>query len=208
MNFSHTLKNFFVVEGIDGSGKSSLISSLKDEIPSLRLEREPTYSELGKYIRQIISTSSKPFCQQTLLLLFTADRQEHIYGEKGIALKEEKEMIISDRYFFSTLAYQTHSKEEFDYALNLNGQFPLPEILFYLDISPEEALGRINQRKEDLQIFESLERLKKIKDTYEKTLLYFEKETNLTIIRLDASKNSFTLAKEVKDMMLSLYQRT
>lgn len=208
MNFSPTLKNFFVIEGIDGSGKSTLINNLKNEIVSLHIEREPTYSELGKYIRQIITNSSKPLTQETLLLLFTADRQEHIYGSNGIFFKKENQIIISDRYLFSSLAYQTKSKKDFEYALTLNSRFPLPEVLFYLDIEPETALERIHNRKEETQIFENLEYLKRIKDNYEKTLQYFEKETNLTIIRLEATKNSLTLAKEVRDIMLSLQKRT
>ena len=170
------LPNFFVLEGLDGSGKSTLIRHLKERLPQARFDQEPTYSLIGKQIRELIKETHHPLQTHTLLLLFSADRFEHCFGDKGISFKEDAQILLCDRYFFSTLAYQGSDARALSFAQELNQPFPLPEILFYLDIPVEESLKRINERGETRQLDENLERLKELKKNYEKILTLFQKK--------------------------------
>ena len=98
---------YIVFEGIDGAGKSTQIQRLKEwlEANGFRVETlvEPTDSEVGKLIRKILQrpNAMSDRVQKTLGLLFAADRM--LIMDK---LEDESKIIISDRSFISSLAYQ------------------------------------------------------------------------------------------------------
>ncbi len=96
---TEVLKNFIVLEGLDGSGTTTQLNNLykalqKDNI-AIEKTFEPTDDEIGKLIRRILR---KEFSQdaKTISKLFIADRNEHIYGEKGI-----KELTKTDCFRFT-----------------------------------------------------------------------------------------------------------
>lgn len=196
-SLSTTIYNFFVLEGLDGSGKTTLTQKIQNSLPSIKIEQEPTKSSLGLFIRNLIKSSQQPLENETLLLLFSADRWEHIYGQKGIMYKDPKDIVLCDRYLFSSLVYQAETSKSYDYAKSINSVFPLPEKVFYLDISPEESLRRIQKRGEQLSRFENLSYLQKIWSRYEKILNDFQKNYNLSIMKIDASQNSDDIAHMV-----------
>ena len=92
-------------------------------------------------------------------------------------------------YFFSSMAYQSVSCGE-ELPKLLNSPFPLPEYLFYFVINPEISLGRVNARGEHKEIYETIEKQKKIAAQYEKVISEYEKnaaETGMKIIRINAA---------------------
>ena len=98
---------FIVIEGIDGCGKGTqaklLFDHLKDLGKEVLLTAEPTKGPLGKMIREHLSD---PFLDdESLALLFAADRIEHLEKEVRPALEAGK-IVISDRYVYSSVAYQ------------------------------------------------------------------------------------------------------
>lgn len=186
------LKNFIVFEGIDGSGTSTQIKKIVESNPSkYEATAEPTALETGKFLRRMLGGEFS-VDERTAAYLFAADRCEHIYGKGGVQQKlEEGKTVVSDRYFFSSLAYQsvTCGKELPEL---LNSPFPLPEYLFYFIIDPEISLSRVNSRNEKKEIYEKIEFQKKTAELYEKVISEYEKtaaETGIKIIRVDASKS-------------------
>ncbi len=194
------LKNFIVFEGIDGAGTSTQIKKLIERdttrfVPTA----EPTSNETGKFLRRMLG-GEFTVDEKTNAYLFAADRCEHIFGKGGVQeLCESGKIVVSDRYFFSSMAYQSVSCGE-ELPKLLNSPFPLPEYLFYFVINPEISLGRVNARGEHKEIYETIEKQKKIAAQYEKVISEYEKnagETGMKIIRIDAEKDIEEIAAEI-----------
>ena len=185
VSFKKPIKNFIVLEGLDGCGTTTqtglLAKKLEDAgIPGVRTN-EPTDGSIGRFIRSVLQKkeSVDPF---TLALLFSADRNEHVYGKDGIVqLAEAGKMVICDRYLFSSLAYQSLFID-YETVAELNRYYPLPEYLFYIDLSPEECQKRMEARGEEAELFERLELQRKIDANYKKTLALLSDSDMKTII--------------------------
>lgn len=139
------MKLFIVIEGIDGSGKTTLALMLKKYLESegkqVFYTSEPSDSEYGKEIETLLRKKhSSSVTKEKWLELFTLDRKENMKNIKT-ALDEEK-VVISDRYYYSTLAYQLDEQEWQNYAL----QFIVPNIVFILDCPVDIALERVKQK--------------------------------------------------------------
>ncbi len=198
------LKNFIVFEGIDGAGTSTQIKKLIERdttrfVPTA----EPTSNETGKFLRRMLG-GEFTVDEKTNAYLFAADRCEHIFGKGGVQeLCENGKIVVSDRYFFSSMAYQSVSCGE-ELPKLLNSPFPLPEYLFYFVINPEISLGRVNARGEHKEIYETIEKQKKIAAQYEKVISEYEKnagETGMKIIRIDAEKDIEEIAAEIWNIL-------
>ncbi len=182
------LKNFVVFEGIDGAGTSTQIERLRSSTFSNRIftTAEPTKTETGIFLRRVLSGEIK-VDERTAAYLFAADRAEHIWGKHGIEEKCKSGMVcISDRYFFSSLAYQGSQIGEKLPRL-LNSPFPLPELLFFFEIDPALSLQRIGERSKR-EIYEEIEFLKKTAARYKSVVDSFE-GSNMKIVRIDATKS-------------------
>ena len=90
-------------------------------------------------------------------------------------------MVICDRYLFSSLAYQSLFMD-YETVADLNRYYPLPEYLFYIDLSPEECQERMAARGEEAELFERLELQRKIEANYKKTLALLSGSKMKTII--------------------------
>ncbi len=199
------LKNFIVFEGIDGAGTSTQIKKLVERGCSECGEgtfvatAEPTGGETGRFLRRMLGGEFS-VDEKTNAYLFAADRCEHIFGKGGVQeLCQAGKVVVSDRYFFSSMAYQSVScGEELPHLLN--SPFPLPEYLFYFVINPEVSLGRVTVRGEKKEIYETIEKQKKIAAQYEKVISEYEKtagETGMKIIRIDAEKDIESISEEI-----------
>lgn len=200
MNGNNTiLGSFIVLEGLDGAGtttQSRLLSkrfSARD-IPC-RMTAEPTDLPSGRLIRDILSgrLHADP---RTVALLFAADRNEHLYGtEDGIAHTVSRgEWVISDRYFFSSLAYQS-VECGFSWVRDLNSIFPLPEYLIYLDVPVDECRNRISGRDQE-ELYDPEDFQTKVSRGYEKVLSLFS-GTAMEILRIDGLKPPDTITNEI-----------
>lgn len=195
------IKNFFVFEGIDGSGTSTQISLLakNDKTGSIVTTAEPTSKETGKFLRKMLAGDFSVDAK-TAAYLFAADRCEHIYGKDGVLeLTSAGKTVVSDRYIFSSLAYQSVSCGD-ELPRLINSPFPLPEILFYFYIDPEISLKRVESRGEAKEIYEKIDYQKKTAELYEKVVCEYEKssaETGMKIVRIDATKT----IEEIADLI-------
>ena len=196
------LKNFVVFEGIDGAGTSTQIKRLVESAPKKFIATaEPTGLPTGKFLRRMLSGEFH-VDEKTNAYLFAADRCEHIFGKGGVKeLCDSGKIVVSDRYFFSSLAYQSVSCG-LELPMLLNSPFPLPEYLFFFEINPEISLGRVNARNEQKEIYENIEAQKKIAALYEKVISMYEadpaKREEMKIIRIDAAKSIAEIADEIR----------
>lgn len=193
------IKNFIVFEGIDGAGTSTQLNVLKNrsDTGSFLFTAEPTGAETGLFLRKMLK-GDIPVQPVTAAYLFAADRNEHINGT--LCIKEDRQLVtgvkeacekghtvVSDRYLFSSLAYQS-----IDCGIEiprlLNSTFPLPEKLFFFDIEPEVSLKRITGRG-FTEIYEKEDFLRKTEAAYKAVIAEFEKDTDsgMKIIHIDAT---------------------
>lgn len=182
------LKNFIVFEGIDGAGTSTQIKRLVESNPEkYSPTAEPTTGETGRFLRRMLGGEFH-VDEKTNAYLFAADRCEHIYGNGGvIETINSGKTVVSDRYFFSSMCYQSISCGE-ELPKLLNSPFPLPEILFFFDINPEISLARVNARNEKKEIYEKLDLQKQIAAQYEKIVSEYEKsDCGMRIVRINAA---------------------
>lgn len=135
---------FVVIEGIDGSGKTTVAKALVERInkvSSAVYEREPTESEIGLLARRGV-TQIPTMDGKSLALLFAADRIEHCRKIERMFAAGVK-VVVCDRYVQSTLAYQDVQPE---WALLVNRYALKPTLAFYLRVPLAVALSRIEHR--------------------------------------------------------------
>ncbi len=184
------LKDFIVFEGIDGAGTSTQIKRLVESNPEKYFATaEPTDRPTGLFLRKMLAGDFS-VDEKTNAYLFAADRCEHIYGKNGVIEQIQKgKIVISDRYFFSSLAYQSVACGK-ELPKLINSPFPLPEYLFFFEIDPKISLARVNQRNEKKEIYEKIELQEKIAKLYDQVISEYEANPQeMKIFRLDASKS-------------------
>lgn len=192
------LKNFIVLEGIDGAGTSTQLNLLKNRLSPEKTvyTAEPTTLSTGRFLRSVLRGDEK-LTPETTAFLFAADRQEHVYGTGGIVEScISGKLVISDRYVFSSLAYQSITCGE-ELPRKLNQDFPLPEYLFFFGITPQASLKRIEKR-DVTEIYEKKDFLEATARQYEKIISYYETlQTGMHIIRLDATESIEKLSEKI-----------
>jgi dTMP kinase len=172
---------FIVFEGIDGSGKSSCADSVSAILGKERdviKTAEPTEEGIGAFIR-----SSVNLIPEAEALLFVADRAQHTHAIKQWV--NNGKVVICDRYYASTLAYQSASADgqaiDIGWLKAMNDNVIMePDITFLFDIDPEIGLERVESRGSKSK-FEALEYLREVRSNY----LRIAKERGFIII--DAS---------------------
>jgi len=149
--------HFFVIEGVECAGKSTQIEEVRRRLIALHLPvfitREPGGSEIGEEIRVILKNPhhGKGMDPVTSLFLFNAARRQFVREIVGPRLKKG-EIVLTDRFFLSTLAYQGYAEGldiEFVRALclkTLEGTRAMPQKIFLIDISLEEMARRVSAR--------------------------------------------------------------
>jgi len=174
---------FIVLEGIDGTGKSTLSKKLKawleEKGREVVLTAEPTGDWLGAAVRRANNEDLDP---RTESLLFTADRCQHTLRIEEM-LKQGK-VVICDRYYGSTVAYQGAALEKdmgdnaVSWLLNLNGPvIRHPDVTILLTSEPKVAMHRVGNRGE-LSKVEREGYLGKVQDNY----LMLAREAKWTVI--------------------------
>jgi dTMP kinase len=153
-------------EGIDGTGKSTQIGMLAEVLRQsgfqVVITREPTDGVYGQRIRQLYQARGS-VSRQEELDLFLADRREHVAKLIAPGLAQGK-VILTDRYYFSTAAYQGLVGFDPETIIRQNEEFaPVPDLVILIELPPEEAVMRIQQyRQETLNHFEQEEGLRQV----------------------------------------------
>ena len=193
---------FIVVDGIDGSGKSEIVKMLHSYLFSnkkyrILTTREPTNGNYGKRIRQMLRKEVDPAVSSKKLMgLFINDRKQHLKSTIEPFLerssKDGLNIVLCDRYYYSTIAFQGAQGLSNKGLIAKNKGFRKPDIAFLLDVEPSVALKRIEYRKKEK--FEQLEFMKKIRTIF----LRLPKLLNDNIKIIDSSKPLKDVFKEMR----------
>ena len=191
---------FIVIEGLDGSGKttqSKILANKLSENHKVLCTAQPSHGKVGTFIRNDCLYEEKRLPIEVEALLFAADRIEHLQTELAPALSEGK-IVICDRYIYSSLAYQGSAGLSLDWIKTINARALEPDFALYIDVPPERVLERLQRKK---SVMETLETQKKVREIY---LKYVEKGE---LIRIDGDKNKDSVAQEVYFMVMSLLKK-
>jgi len=173
-------KNLFIAfEGIDGCGKSTQVKLLAERLAAaghkVHITVEPTDRFIGALIRKIFRHELAAD-HRTIAGLFVADRLDHLLNEQNglIRLMQEGHIIITDRYLFSSYAYQgAHMAIDWVIGANsLAAGLLSPDLNIFIDIPPEVGMRRINVSRSTTELYETIENLTAVRDNYLKA---FEK---------------------------------
>ena len=165
---------FITFEGIDGSGKSTQARLLLDHMNNSGVEtilvREPGGTNISESIREILlHSSSSQMGDRTESLLMTASRAQ-LTQEVIIPNMDQGKFVIADRYSDSTLAYQGGGRNlDIEWLIELNNYATftlLPDITFFVDIRPDEALRRQDSDKDRIE-GEGIEFQTRVRKTYQ-----------------------------------------
>jgi len=175
---------FIVLEGIDGTGKSTQASLLAERLRGRGIEtsvfREPTGGVWGQKIRAKARKAGSLTAAQELDL-FLRDRWDNVKTNIRPAL-ERGEAVVMDRYYFSTIAYQGARGLDPKRIRRLNEAFaPPPDLVFILDLDPAKGLGRIRGRGPRDALFEREDYLCKVR-------ALFRSFRGKRFVRVDASQ--------------------
>ena len=184
---------FIVIEGLDGSGKTTQARLLVRRLQSSHnavYTTEPSRGKIGSFIRKRCLYEEKRLDCVVEALLFAADRVEHVQNEVIPALNEGK-LVVSDRYVYSSLAYQGSAGLDISWIDAINKHALKPDLAIFIDVAPEMVLQRLNRKK---SVMETLETQKKVREIYLKFV------ANGQLVRIDGDM-------PVADLSEALYTR-
>ena len=198
---------FIVVEGGEGSGKSTILDKIYNWLQEENLDciktREPGGIKISEQIRSVILDSKNTEMDgRTEALLYAAARRQHLVEKVIPALKEGK-IVLCDRFLDSSLAYQGFARGlGIDEIYEIN-KFAIednfPDISIFFDLEPRIGLERINKNK-DREVnrldLEEIEFHNKVREGY--TMLL---RKNNNMVRIDASKSINEVFEDVKGII-------
>jgi dTMP kinase len=202
------LSNFVVLEGLDGSGTTTQLVLAEKALESQGIPHyctgEPTKGPVGRVIRQILKRQiqARP---ETVALLFAADRNEHLYEEQGGILSHLRkgELVICDRYLFSSLAYQSLACDP-EFVFSLNRAFPLPQHLVFLNTTVAVSQQRLTKRSaEGPELYDGQEIQQDILGAYERGFQRFP-DSGMKLHRLDGDEDPQLVFEKFWSILTSL----
>ena len=200
---------FIVLEGIDGSGKSTHAVLLKERLEkegySVFLTMEPSEGEAGKLLRRCL-TRECDLPEQAIAGLFMTDRIDHILNAQTGLLShlERGEIIICDRYYFSSFAYNgIYAPMDWVIEINRIARETLkPDLTLFLDLDPDTFLARTESR-EQTERYEKVEVLKRVRENY---LRAFDRLPDERVAVVDNNKPLAMAADEVYSLVKAVLE--
>lgn len=198
---------FIVIEGLDGSGKTTasklLTQSLQTAFPNkIKNSFEPhDASAGGLFLRQVLMKKITSFDPRVLALGFATNRLDHC---KRVILPwlnaDNQRILISDRYYLSSLVYQSSDDFGFEKVIEVNEKAIRPDLIFFMNVSNEVCYQRMAKRNQPQELFET-----KLSETRQKYLnaIDFLRNRGDNIVEIDASG---TVNSVVQQMLNALHE--
>ena len=193
---------FICVEGLDGCGKTTqtkiLVNRLKSKGYDAVYTAEPSRGKIGNFIRRYCLHGDKRVSSIVEVLLFAADRFEHVEKEVIPNLKKGK-IVISDRYVYSSLAYQGATGLNLDWIKKVNEHALKADLAIFIDVKPEIVVQRLKPKK---SVMENLETQRKVREVYLKFVESGE------LVKVDGNKSKRKVAEEILSIVLRSLEKT
>jgi dTMP kinase len=181
---------FICIEGLDGCGKTTqaklLVKKLKKRHDAV-YTAEPSRGQMGRFIKKHYLHADSRGSAVTEALLFAADRVEHLKSEVLPALEKGK-IVVSDRYVFSSLAYQGAAGLDLKWIEEVNKHAVRPDLALFIDVDPKTVTGRLKRKK---SVMEILETQLEVREVY---LKYVE---NGVLLRIEGNKSRREVTEEI-----------
>ena len=183
---------FIVLEGLDGSVKTTAGKVLATRLQAylggkVKLSYEPNEACCaGLYIRQVLEKKINQFSYETLAYAFAANRKDH--GDRMILPwinKDQGQVFISDRYYLSSLVYQSSDKLSMAEVMDINRYAIQPDVIFFLSVTPEICYQRMGTRDKPKELFE--ENFIQTREKYHQAIEFLQTHHQENIIAIDAS---------------------
>tara|TARA_Y100000385_G_C13084080_1_gene635489 strand:- start:1043 stop:1669 length:627 start_codon:yes stop_codon:yes gene_type:complete len=205
-----TSAKFIVIEGTDGSGKSTQIKMLSDRMNELNMPLlttlEPTDRPIGKLIRKVLAHEIV-VSNDVLAGLYFSDRLDHLTNDKDGMLKvlSEGTSIICDRYYLSSLAYNSlNSSMQWVYDLNERCMnLKRPDLTIFLDLEVKESLRRIEMGRTTVDLFEKEDVLTHVKNKYNEAIDMLSPHEK--IVKISADGDPEWIHAQVWEEVLELF---
>jgi len=157
---------FICVEGLDGCGKSTQARLLVGRLRKMGLPAvytaEPSRGKVGLFIRRHCLHGAERVSPFVEALLFAADRFEHVEREVKPSLNVGK-VVVSDRYVYSSMAYQGAAGVDLDWIARINVHAVRPDLALFLDVEPAVVVTRLKRKR---SVMENLETQRKVRRVY------------------------------------------
>lgn len=217
---------FIVIEGIDGSGKTTQVKKIEklltDNNLHVHVTRECTDNPIGKLLRNLYLPGKRKCDERVINMLYAADRLDHITNEENgmMNILNEGIHVISDRYYLSSLAYDTYQyigTDKYQSALlyivyrnKVNMDLLRPDVTIYIDTPPNIALDRIHAAREDsaVTVYENTEKLCKIRESYRYGIDYLINNGGENIKIVDGTLDPDVLFSHIKRIIESVLGRS
>jgi len=185
-------KGFFVcIEGLDGCGKTTQAKLLVGKLKRMGFDAiytaEPSSGKIGQFIKKYCLHGEKRVSVVVEALLFAADRFEHVMNEITPALNNGK-IVISDRYVYSSLAYQGAAGLDLEWIKIINKNAIKPNSAIFIDVEPEIVVQRLKRKK---SVMEKLETQRKVREVY----MTFVREGEL--VKIDGNRSKTEVAEAI-----------
>ena len=181
---------FICVEGLDGCGKTTqaklLVKRLKGDYDAV-YTAEPSDGKIGKLIKKHYLHADKRGSAVVEALLFAADRFEHLKSKVLPALNEGK-LVVSDRYVYSSLAYQGAAGLDLKWIEKINEHAVRPGLALFVDVEPETVIRRLKRKR---SVMENLETQLKVREIY---LRFVDKGA---LVRVDGNRSKTEVTREI-----------
>ncbi len=195
---------FVTLEGPEGAGKTTQLKQLSKQLDVLGIDhivtRDPGGTPLGRQIRRILLNPENPVNPMSELLLYQADRAQHV-GEVIMPALKEGKLVLCDRYTDSTMAYQGYARG-IDFAIieDLNKVATgglRPDLTILFDLESSEGLSRLHPGGHDRLEREAIEFHHKVRDGYHQLV----KKEPTRWKTIDASKPMTTVQTEFRKVL-------
>jgi len=192
---------FICVEGLDGCGKTTQAKLLVKRLRKTReatYTAEPTKGEIGRLVKKCYLHAEKRGSIAVEALLFAADRLEHLKDEVLPALDRGK-TVVSDRYVFSSLAYQGAAGLDLDWIEKINEQAVRADLAIFIDVQPETVIHRLKRKR---SVMENLQTQFKVREVY---LKYVELGK---LVRIDGNKTRREVSRDLFNLVRDYLAKT
>jgi dTMP kinase len=190
---------FICIEGLDGCGKTTQAKLLAKKLRKSHnavYTAEPSRGKIGTFIRKRCLYGEKRLSTVVEALLFAADRVEHVENEVLPALNEGR-LVVSDRYVYSSLAYQGAAGLSVEWIEQINEHALKPDLAVFIDVDPKTVMRRLKPKR---SVMEKMETLQKVRDVYLKFV------TKGELIRLDGNRDKDEVAEALSALVLKFFK--